>query len=154
MDSQENAHLKKRGRQGEGGGPKPKPITADQLRVLAAMQCTQEEIGAVFGLRRRHFLQRVEDEPALREAMEEGWAQGRMSIRRQQYDLLKSGNVTMAIWLGKQYLGQSDRLTHGGMPGQPIEITGASAREALLSRINALAPEGEEGASDPQSDGN
>ena len=134
----ENTPPKKRGRQGEGGGPKPKVITADQVRALSAMQCTQEEIASVFGLQRRHFIQRMENEPELREAWETGQGQGRMSIRRMQFDLLKGGNVTMAIWLGKQYLGQTDRLSHGGIPGQPIEVKSESAREALISRIVSL----------------
>ena len=106
---EENTPPKKRGRQGEGGGPKPRPITPDQVRALSVMQCTQEEIASVFGLQRRHFIKRMEDEPALREAWEAGQGQGRMSIRRAQFDLLQAGNVTMAIWLGKQYLGQKDK---------------------------------------------
>ena len=32
-----------------------------------------------------------------------------MSIRRKQYNMSET-NVTMAIWLGKQYLGQTDKV--------------------------------------------
>jgi hypothetical protein len=32
-----------------------------------------------------------------------------MSLRRLQAKKAAEGNVTMLIWLGKQYLGQSDR---------------------------------------------
>lgn len=34
-------------------------------------------------------------------------AGGKMSLRRYQFELAKK-NASMAIWLGKQYLGQSD----------------------------------------------
>ena len=34
---------------------------------------------------------------------------GNARIRLKQYQMALAGNVTMLIWLGKQYLGQSDR---------------------------------------------
>ena len=33
----------------------------------------------------------------------------RQNLRQIQYDTAKNGNVTMQIWLGKQWLGQSDK---------------------------------------------
>jgi hypothetical protein len=51
----------------------------------------------------------VIEELTLRAIMERGYAHMRISIRREQIALLKSGNATMAVWLGKQYLGQADR---------------------------------------------
>ena len=38
-----------------------------------------------------------------------GRARLRQSLRRAQIKSALSGNATMLIWLGKQYLGQSDR---------------------------------------------
>ena len=40
----------------------------------------------------------------------------------------KKGNTSMLIWLGKQYLGQTDKADHtsGGERIQPIEFTVAS----------------------------
>ena len=35
---------------------------------------------------------------------------GKMSLRRQQFKSAENGNVTMQIWLGKQYLGQTDKI--------------------------------------------
>lgn len=37
---------------------------------------------------------------------------GKSSLRRMQYDAAKTGNPTMLIWLGKQYLDQKDRQEH------------------------------------------
>src|SRR5580765_8355095 len=37
-----------------------------------------------------------------------GSGQGPVSVRRMQMALLEKGNPTMAIWLGKNLLGQSD----------------------------------------------
>jgi hypothetical protein len=36
-------------------------------------------------------------------------AKGKTSLPRQQFELAKKGNATMLIWLGKQYLGQTDK---------------------------------------------
>ena len=35
---------------------------------------------------------------------------GKMSLRRQQFKSAENGNVTMQIWLGKQWLGQTDKV--------------------------------------------
>lgn len=34
----------------------------------------------------------------------------RVNLKRKQYDVAMAGNVTMLIWLGKNELGQSDKL--------------------------------------------
>lgn len=98
-------------------GPKPVEIKMDQLVVLAGMQCTYEEIAAVFGIKKRQFIDRVNADPELKEAIEEGWAKGRMSIRREQFKLLQDGNPTMAVWLGKQYCRQRDQIGIGNPDG-------------------------------------
>ena len=48
--------------------------------------------------------------------VEQGRCQGRMSVRRKQFQLLDEGNVTMAI-LGKQMLGQRDSFSHRFVDG-------------------------------------
>lgn len=62
-----------------------------------------------------HPASRIGEKPSttvltLRAITERGYALMRISIRRQQMKLLEAGNATMAVWLGKQYLGQTDRL--------------------------------------------
>jgi len=46
------------------------------------------------------------------------------SIRRQQYRMLKKGDRTMGVWMGKQYLGQADK--------QEIETTGKSEIKVVV----------------------
>ena len=57
--------------------------------------------------------------------MARGRAKGRISVRRGQMKLLESGNAAIAIWLGKQLLGQRDVT--------PIELTGAHGKPVKLS---------------------
>ena len=75
------------------------------IEKLAGMMCTQEEIASYFDCDVR-TLQR--DKEFCR-VYKKGLDQGRMSLRRKQYNMSET-NVTMAIWLGKQYLGQTDKV--------------------------------------------
>jgi hypothetical protein len=56
--------------------------------------------------------------------MERGKAKGRISMRRAQLRILENGNATMAIWLGKQYLGQTDEIGLNG-PGPILVVSGS-----------------------------
>lgn len=85
-----------------GGRPKKK-IDYDMAGKLASIMCTQEEIASVFGVDVR-TLQR--DKEFCR-VFKTGKDKGRMSLRRIQWKHAET-NPSMAIWLGKQYLGQRD----------------------------------------------
>ena len=86
------------------GRPK-KEIDYILAEKLANIMCTQEEIATMFDCDVR-TLQR--DEEFCR-VFKKGKENGKMSLRRNQWKLSEK-NTTMAIWLGKQYLGQKDRL--------------------------------------------
>ena len=86
------------------GRPKIK-LDYETIEKLAGMMCTQEEIASYFDCDVR-TLQR--DDEFCR-AYKKGLDKGRMSLRRKQYAMSET-NVTMAIWLGKQYLGQTDKI--------------------------------------------
>jgi len=51
-------------------------------------------------------------------------AEGADMIGEKQFDVGMDGNVSMLIWLGKQYLGQTDKADHtsDGKQIQPINI--------------------------------
>lgn len=84
------------------GRPK-KEIDYDVVEKLANIQCTQEEIASFLELSVR-TLQR--DDEFCR-VYKKGQENGRMSLRRMQFKLAEK-NTAMAIFLGKQYLGQKD----------------------------------------------
>lgn len=73
------------------------------IEKLANIQCTQEEIASFLGVSVR-TLQRDEEFCRI---YKKGQDNGKMSIRRMQFKLAEK-NTSMAIWLGKQYLGQKD----------------------------------------------
>jgi len=86
---------------------KPVPIDLDELEKLAAMHCTQEEVGAWFGCTHKTISLKLRQRP-FKAVWETGWAKGNISLRRQQKQRADAGDKTMLIWLGKQWLGQKD----------------------------------------------
>ena len=93
-------------------------INWEQVEQLAGIGCTLEEIAAVIGIA----------DSTLRSYSEysahilKGKSAGNASLRRDQRRLAKS-NAAMAIFLGKNQLGQSDRHELTGAEGAPVEIT-------------------------------
>jgi hypothetical protein len=88
-------------------------IDLDQLEKLCALQATDVEVAAWFNVSTR-TIERRRKEAKFAEIMERGKARGRISIRRAQMKMLENGNATMGIWLGKQYLGQTDQVEYRG----------------------------------------
>ena len=87
------------------GRPK-KAIDYETVEKLAQLFCTQEEIAAFLNLDVK-TLQRDTDFGTF---YKKGQEKGKCSLRRYQYECAKKGNSAMLIWLGKQYLGQSEKM--------------------------------------------
>jgi hypothetical protein len=111
------------------GRPK-KEIDYNAVERLAALMCTQEEIANYLDISVRTLLR--DDEFC--HIYKKGLDKGKMSIRRQQYKSAEDGNVTMQIWLGKQYLNQRDRS----------EITNKDAVDKLDSLLEQFDDTDEE----------
>jgi len=106
----------------EGAGRKPTPIDLNELEKLCAMQCTDQEIAGWLGVSVR-TIQNRRRLPKFGEVMRRGKARGSISVRRVQMRLLEAGNVAMAIWLGKNLLGQRDNITAVRLSLPPIVTT-------------------------------
>jgi predicted transcriptional regulator len=84
-----------------------RPRTEIDLRLvqsLARIGCTHAEIGTIAGVSEQTIRRRC------RKEVDAGYDEMRMSLRRWQYEKAKEGNVAMLIWLGKQHLGQRDKI--------------------------------------------
>ena len=79
------------------------------IKNLAAIMCTEEEIASVLETT-VEVLHNRENGEAFSELMKNGKEEGKASLRRAQFKLAER-NPSMAIWLGKQYLGQKDSET-------------------------------------------
>ncbi len=115
-------------------GRPPKIIDYELVEKLAQIQCTQEEISQILDISSRTL---QKDEEFLR-IHKKGIESGRMSLRRYQWESAKKGNVTMQIWLGKQYLGQSDKMV---VDNQADAIKSATE---IVAKVRELAVDSNE----------
>lgn len=87
------------------------PDTLEKIQQLARIQCTQREAAAVLGVHENTFRHFLWSHEKAAEAWLDGREQGKASLRRNQWKMSEN-NATMAIWLGKQWLDQTDKSEH------------------------------------------
>ena len=88
-----------------------KEIDREQFEKLCNIQCTLEEIAGWFKCSADTIERWCEREigQSFAEAYKVYSANGKISLRRTQFKLAEK-SYAMAIWLGKQYLGQRDHV--------------------------------------------
>lgn len=84
-------------------------IDTEQFKKLCGIQCTLDEIASWFKCSEDTIERwcKRELKMSFAEAFQTWSADGKISLRRTQFRMAET-NVSMAIWLGKQYLGQRD----------------------------------------------
>jgi hypothetical protein len=110
-----------------------------ELERLSAMQCTDEEVAAWFGVTTR-TIERRRKNAKFAEVMSRGKAKGRISVRRAQLKLLEAGNATMGVWLGKNILGQVDEIRHELFGNFSTQLQIVIPRSLDASTAPALGP--------------
>ena len=88
-----------------------KVIDVDQFKKLCEIQCTLEEIAGFFDCSEdtiENWCKR-ELKRSFSDAYKDYSAFGKISLRRAQFRLAEK-SYGMAIWLGKQYLGQRESV--------------------------------------------
>lgn len=95
----------------KNGRPKIE-IDWEEFDRLCEFQCTLLEIASWLKCSDRTVERRVEEEKGMGfvDYYKIASAGGKRSLRRKQFEIAEAGNVGMCIWLGKQYLGQSDKI--------------------------------------------
>lgn len=86
-------------------------INWDEFDKLCALQCTKREVAEWFKCCEETIenVLRKEKKTTFSAYWEQKAQVGKISLRRKQFEVAKSGNVTMLIWLGKQWLDQRDK---------------------------------------------
>ena len=83
------------------------PKVLQQIHDLASYMCTKEEVANIIGCHRTTLYRNQE---AL-EAYDRGVNVAKQKIRKTQFDIAtKLNSSIMAMWLGKVYLGQTDKI--------------------------------------------
>lgn len=82
----------------------------EKVKGMIAISCTAEEIASVLGCSPDTLGRRLRERgfDNFADAYKRFAGKGKASLRRLQYKSAEAGNVTMQIWLGKQWLDQSD----------------------------------------------
>lgn len=88
---------------GKRGRPKLN-VDLEEVRELAAEGNKAEQIARALGFNKKTLFFRKD----VHEAFAAGQADLCTNLRHWQLECAKSGNVSMLIWLGRQYLGQKD----------------------------------------------
>lgn len=102
-------------------GRPTKEIDQSMFEKLCQIFCTEEEIASIFECSIdtiNRWCKRTYGE-TFAEIYKKKSAKGKMSLRRWQFESAQKGNVPMQIFLGKNYLGQTDK--------QDIDIDGSTA---------------------------
>lgn len=100
----------------ESGGGRPIKLISKEGEIfiakMAGIMCTDEEIAAMMSDSHESIsvdtLTNENNGATFAECKEKGQATGKASLRRNQFELSKT-NATIAIFLGKNYLGQTDK---------------------------------------------
>lgn len=91
------------------GRPK-REIDLHELVKICRLNCTMPEIAAFLDMPLRTLEDKYTNDSGVREAIQRGRELGKLSVRRKQIQIMEeTGSATMAIWLGKQLLGQRDK---------------------------------------------
>ena len=111
-------------------GRPQKEIDEKLFENLCAIFCTQEEIAGIFDCSIdtiNNWCKRTYGE-TFSDTYKKKSAKGKTSLRRWQFKAAENGNVSMMIFLGKNYLGQSDRAEIE-VPDTNINIMVSAATE-------------------------
>lgn len=79
-------------------------IDPEIVLQLSKLQCTYREMAEFLGCDEKTLRNRFSAE------IDKGRESGKISLRRMQWRSAEAGSHTMLIWLGKQYLGQTDKV--------------------------------------------
>lgn len=79
------------------------------VEKLASVFCTDEEMASFMGTSIDTLLN-ARNKVAFTEYKKRGMDTGKATLRRKQFELAMKGNCTMLIWLGRNYLNQSEKI--------------------------------------------
>jgi hypothetical protein len=113
-------------------------IPADKVKLLASFGCSYIEIGKYFGCSEGVIRKRFKTE------YEQGREEMKLSLRQMQWKNAQQGNTALLIFLGKNFLGQTDKsqvdhtnnlelvLKEVGFQGNPMDDQADSQQKEIV----------------------
>lgn len=108
-----------------------KAINMAVFCAMAQAQCTKEEIAGALDMAVETLDTRLRENPILVQVLAKCRMYGKSSLRRKQFDVAMAGHPKMLEWLGKQYLGQVDK----------VEQTNPNLHEAFILGLKGKMPD-------------
>jgi hypothetical protein len=107
------------------GGRPPVEINWHEFDKLCALHCTQVEIAEWFGCTDDTIQTHVKTKWGIgfSEYFKKKSSIGKLSLRRKQFEMALDGSVPMAIWMGKQTLGQREQPEEPGNKDETYDVT-------------------------------
>jgi hypothetical protein len=122
----------------KGAGRKELHLCGKDVYDLAKINCSQEEIANIVGCSVDTLVNKFS------EVIESGRVMMRQSLKRKQYQMAMEGDRTMLIWLGKQYLGQTEKIDkriEGNVSNVAISVYQPDDIPALAQAVTAVEAE-------------
>jgi len=104
-------------------------IKEEDVRKLAERFWTNSEIAAFFDCSEKTIYNRFT------EIIAKGKENGKAKLRDIQLRSAMNGNVTMQIWLGKQYLNQTDKVNVNGLSEEETERLRQIANSEMINNL-------------------
>ena len=107
-------------------------IDVSQLEEMLSIGCTQEECAQLLGCSVDTLSNRYSD------VLKTGKQQFKASLRRRQFEASEvgtPGSTTMLIWLGKNHLGQSDKMAQEIHQTNEIGVDDLLGKKITIERV-------------------
>ena len=135
-------YIKKKNPKNKGG--RPRIVFTDdnwkEFENLCALQCTELEITEWFGIDDKTLTQLLQKkyDKSFSEVFKQKRTKGLISLRRRQFQMSET-IPSLAIFLGKNYLGQSDRqiIEHSGSIENKIRNMNQETRENRIKELES-----------------
>jgi hypothetical protein len=100
--------------------PKKKSINYEFLKALCRIHATDAEIAVALGISIDTITRRKQTSKKFQQIYYDSQEEGKVSLRRKQWEAAMEGKGWALIWLGKQHLGQVERSEFTGAGGAPL----------------------------------
>lgn len=95
----------------------------EKVRQMAKLGCTRREIAAFFDIDESTLRYHERRDPKLTEKITKGIEEGKAQLRLWQRKAARNGQNAMLIWLGKQELGQTEKVDPRTLPKDAIDLS-------------------------------
>lgn len=123
-----------RSNNGRGGKPSVQ-WNLKTLEKMAARWLSHEAMADLLEISRECLQTALRNNPDVKRAIRLGRAKRQDKLLTKQWANADRGNVVMQIWLGKNYLGQTDKVMHSNDPAAPFE---ADLANTIVLKIQAF----------------